>query len=386
MAEIDYYKSLEIERDADAGTIKKAYRKLALKYHPDRNRDNPEAEQRFKEISEAYEVLSDPEKRQRYDQFGYEGVQNQFGQDGFSWQDFHHFNDIEDLFGGIFDSFFGGGGRMRGGRRVQRGRDLRVRCTLTLEEAFDGKSVDLKVKRLESCETCGGNGCKPGTNPTPCNQCGGTGQVRVRQAFMTMATTCAACGGRGQRIQERCPDCGGQGRLERTANLTVDIPAGIDDGNQLRLTGEGEAGPDGGPRGDLYVLIQVEDHELFVRRDNDLYVEVPLNFSQAALGDTIEVPTIKGETSKLRIPEGTQTHQVFRVRDEGMPRATGADERGDLYVRVMLATPRKLNDEQRELFERLAEIDGEKLKKDDRSLFERIGDGLKEIKKDWLGS
>jgi molecular chaperone DnaJ len=389
MAEVDYYKTLGVSRDATADEIKKSYRKLALKHHPDRNPGNPEAEQQFKEIAEAYEVLSDADKRARYDRFGYEGVRGSFHRGGFSWEDFTHAGDFEDLFGNLFESFFGGsfGGR-RSGRRSSgpaRGRDIRVRFTLTLEEAFHGKDAELKVKRLEPCEDCKGTGCKDGTAPSTCPQCGGAGQVQITQGFFAMVSTCAACGGRGRIIKSPCAACGGEGRAERTAKISVTIPRGVSDGTHLRVMGEGEAGPASGPRGDLYIVLQIKEHEFFVRREDDLYCEVPITFAQAALGDEFEVPTIDS-TAKLRIPPGAQTHQVFRMRGFGMPRnGNRPEDRGDQYVRVIMSTPRKLTPRQKEIFRELADLEGNELKEDKRSMFERFRDGLKEIKKDWLG-
>ncbi|HNY28073.1 MAG TPA: molecular chaperone DnaJ [Candidatus Sumerlaeota bacterium] len=389
MAGKDYYSILDVERGASADEIKKAYRKQALKFHPDRNPDNPEAESRFKEVSEAYEVLSDADKRARYDRYGYEAVHGGFSHGNFSWDDFTHSEDLNDIFGGIFESFFGGGFRgaqtRQGGHRAARGRDLRVNLDLTLEEAFQGKSADIKVKRLETCEDCQGSGCKPGTQPVTCSQCGGSGQVRVSQGFFAMVTACAACGGRGRTIQSPCETCHGKGRNQRTAHISVKVPAGVDDGNQLRLLGEGEAGTEGGPRGDLYIVLRVAEHKIFKRRDDDLICEMPLTITQATLGDEIEVPTIEGEISKLRIPAGTQTHQVFRMRGLGMPVHNSADRRGEMFVQVLVVTPRKINDRQRQLLEEFAAIEGEKRNSDTRSLFDRIADGLKEVKRDWLG-
>jgi len=391
MAEVDYYKTLGVNRDATLDAVKKAYRKLALKHHPDRNPDNPEAEQRFKEIAEAYEVLSDADKRARYDRFGYEGVRGSFhgAGGGFAWEDFTHAGDFEDLFGSLFESFFagsfGGARTSRRSTRPTRGRDVRVRFGLTLEEAFRGKDAELKVKRLEPCEACKGTGCEAGTSPSNCPQCGGSGQVRISHGIFAMVSTCAACGGKGKVIKSPCSQCRGDGLIERTAKISVSVPRGVSDGTQLRLVGEGEAGPTGGPRGDLYIVLQVKQHDFFARRDDDLYCEVPITFAQAALGDEFEVPTIES-TAKLRIPPGAQTHQVFRMRNLGMPRTGNRpDERGDQYVRVIISTPRKLTARQKELLRELAEIEGQAVKEDGRSLFERFRDGLKEIKRDWLG-
>ena len=389
MAKADYYETLGVDRNASAEEVKKAYRKMALKYHPDRNRGEPEAETRFKEVAEAYEVLSDPQKRSLYDRYGHKGVQSTFSSGGFSWDDFHHFDDFGDLFGDLFSSFFGGAFGAtrtagRGARSRARGRDLRIAHRLTLEEAFHGKEVSLNVDRLEACEACEGSGCKPGTKPSTCRQCGGAGQVRVSQGFFSMVSTCPACYGQGRTIASPCPKCNAQGRVPRTAKLKVSIPRGVDTGMRLRLAGEGEAGSEGAPRGDLYVVLEIEPHEFFTRQDDDLYCEIPLSFTHAALGGEVEVPTIDGVAS-LRIPPGTQTHRVLRLRGQGMPRSTNnPDVRGDLHVRVILFTPRKLTSRQKELLAELAEIEGEQVRDDDRSLFDRLRDGLKEIKRDWL--
>ncbi len=390
MAEKDYYKILGVERDATADAIKKAYRKLALKYHPDRNRDDPDAEGIFKEVSEAYEVLSDAEKRQVYDQYGSERVQGNFSSGGLSWDDFTHAGEFEDIFGDILGSLFGGafggGGRGGGRRQAGRGRDLRVRYGMTLEEAFNGKEAEIKVPRLELCETCNGNGCKAGTEPQVCTQCGGHGKVQMAQGFFSMVTPCRACSGQGKVITSPCDDCRGQGRTERKATISVTIPCGISEGVQLRLSNEGEAGQvPGAPRGDLYIVIEIEEHDVFKRQDDDLYCEIPLSFSDAALGVEEEVPTIDGAV-KLKIPKCTQTSKVFRLANKGMPRHSGrSDVRGHLYVRVIVETPRKLTQRQKELLEEFAEIEGEKRSKDKRSLFERLRDTVSETSKEWLG-
>lgn len=388
MAERDYYEILGVERNATDAELKKAYRKLALAHHPDRNQSNPEAEEKFKEIAEAYEVLSDPDKRARYDRYGHEGVKGAFHGGGFSWDDFHHFNDLEDIFGDLFGNLFGGGGfggGRSGGSRVNRGRDLRVRYTMSLEEAFTGKEAVIRVKRLENCETCGGSGAKPGTKAQKCRHCGGAGQVRVSQGFFSMVTSCAACSGRGEVISSPCTECKGQGRVQKTASITINVPAGMGDDTQLRMVGEGEAGPSKGPRGDLYIVISIADHPFFSRQGDDLICEVPLTFAQAALGDEIELPTINGTTS-LQIPAGTQTHQIFRMKGLGMPRASSrSNVRGDQYVRVILQTPRKIDEHQKELLQEFNAIEQEKSKRDDRSLFDRFVSTLKDIKKDWMG-
>lgn len=388
MADKDYYEILGIDRSASAEEVKKAYRKMALKYHPDRNRDDPEAEERFKEVSEAYEVLSDPEKRQVYDRYGYDGVRSQFSGGGFSWDDFSHASEFDDLFGDLFSSLFGGAFGSMGGRRgarPHRGRDLRVRYSMSLEEAFEGHEAELKVRRQEVCDTCDGKGCAPGTEPETCRQCGGSGQMRVSQGFFSMVTNCSVCRGRGTVVASPCPTCGTSGRVEKAAHISVRVPKGVADGMQLRLAGEGEAGPPGAPRGDLYILIRIEEHKFFKRQDDDLYCDIPLSSVKAALGCEIEVPTIDG-TTMLRVPPGTQTHEVLRLKGHGMPKSTGdSDERGDQFVRLILSTPRKLTDRQRELLSEFLELEGDDSGHDKRSLFEKFTDKLREINKDVWG-
>ncbi|NQU43454.1 molecular chaperone DnaJ, partial [bacterium] len=296
--------------------------------------------------------------------------------------------EFEDLFGNLFSSIFGGafgGGSARGRAGVQRGHDLRVRYAMTLEEAFEGKDIELKIKRHEPCEDCKATGCKAGTHPSTCLQCGGQGQVRVSQGFFSMISTCPACSGKGKVISNPCETCNGTGLAERKAGISVTVPRGVADGTQLRLTGEGDSGPKGTARGDLYIVIQIKEHEFFVRRDDDLYCEVPISFAQAALGAEIAVPTIDS-TTKLRIPAGSQTHQVIRLRNQGMSRSSSRpDHRGDQYVQVIVFTPKELTDRQKELLREFAESEGEDLREDKRSLFSKFRDRMEEVKKDWLG-
>lgn len=354
----DYYKILGVERDATADQIKKAYRKLAVKYHPDRNMDNvDESEEKFKELSEAYEVLSDPNKRAAYDRYGYEGVRSQFHGGGFDWGDFHHASEFEDLFGNLFGSFFGFGGGGGGGR--VRGRDLRVRIELTLEDALMGKETELTLKRLELCPTCNGSGARAGSSPRTCSRCGGAGRLRLVQGFFSMTTTCDVCHGRGQVIGDPCPDCGGQGRTERKVTLPLRVPRGVDDGNQLRLIGEGEAGPPGGDRGDLYVVLSVRRHKRYERDGIDLHAKEAISFTLAALGGEVTLETPYGP-QVVKVPTGTQPGHVIKLAGFGVPRADSADApRGSLFCHLTIQVPKKLSDRQRELLQELAHESGE---------------------------
>ncbi len=380
MEKQDYYEVLGVPRNADESAIKKAYRKLALKYHPDRNPHNREAEEKFKEASEAYEILSNPEKRTLYDRYGHEGVKATFARSGFTWQDFSHFSDIEDIFGSFFNAFFGGARPTR--RTINRGRDLQIRYSLTLEEAFSGKEVELTVRRLETCKECAGSGLGPAAHPRTCPRCGGRGQIRLLQGFFSIATTCDMCNGEGKIIDKPCKVCGGDGRVYKRVKVKVKIPGGIDTGMQLRVRGEGEAGPHGGPHGDLYVVISVKEHPFFERRNDDILCEVPISFTQAALGDEIEVPTLHGP-EKLRIPAGTQTYYRFRLKGRGMPRNEAAF--GDQYVRVIVHTPTKLTSRQKELLREFAALGNKKPVSEEKGFFERFKESLNEMKKDVLG-
>jgi molecular chaperone DnaJ len=354
MAKRDYYEILGVSRDASAVEIKKAYRQIALKCHPDRNPGNQDAEELFKESAEAYEVLSDSEKRARYDRFGHEGVRNAFGAGGFSWADFTHATDFDDILGNLFGSFFGfETGRQ--GRRVYRGRDLRITLKLTLDDVLHGKEPEISLTRLETCKECRGSGARAGTSAKTCPQCRGLGQIAYSRGFFRMNTTCDRCEGEGTVIETPCPDCDGRGRVNERVKIKIPVPPGADIGLQLRLSGEGEAGVRGGPRGDLYAVIQVEAHPDFQREGDDLLCDVPISFWQAALGDSIEVATLDGEAI-IEIPAGCQTHRVFRVKAKGLPRLQNPDRRGDLRARVIVETPTDLTEEERELFRQLAEM------------------------------
>lgn len=382
MSKRDYYEVLGVARQASPDEVKKSYRRKAMELHPDRNPNDPDAAERFKELGEAYEVLSDPDKRARYDRFGHEGVKNSFGQGGFQWTDFHHFDEFGDLFGNIFETFFGMGGQPGGRGGAMRGRDLRTSVQLTLEEAFAGVEKSLEIRRQEPCDTCEGTGARPGTGPTTCTRCRGAGQIRVTEGFFSIASTCDRCRGAGQIISSPCVACAGNGRQERTARLKARIPAGVDNGMQLRLAGEGEAGLNGSRRGDLYVVIQVAEHPKFQREGQDVYSEHPISFIQAALGDAVIVETLKEKTA-LKIPAGTQSHKVFRITGHGMPSPNQPDgRRGDHYVRVTVWTPQKINDKQKELLRQFAEEGGDVAPDEDKGLFDRMKETFEKFKKD----
>lgn len=343
MSKRDLYEILGVAKDASAEDIKKAYRKLAMKHHPDRNPDDKAAEEKFKEVQAAYEVLSDDQKRAAYDRFGHAGVDPSMGAGagGFGGGG----PSFSDIFGDVFGDIFGGGGRGRGG--PQRGADMRYTLDIDLEDAVKGTKVQIKVPKLEGCETCNGSGAKKGSAPTTCGTCGGHGQVRMQQGFFTLQQTCPACRGSGKQIKDPCPDCRGQGRVQKQKTLSVSIPAGVDTGDRIRLAGEGEAGPMGGPPGDLYVQVQVAAHEFFSRDGNDLHCEVPISFVDAALGGELEVPTMDGRV-KLKIPPETQTGKLFRVRGKGVPSVRGHGQ-GDLICQVVVETPVKLSSKQKDL-------------------------------------
>jgi len=346
----DFYEVLGVSRTASVDEIKSAYRKAALKWHPDRNPENKaEAETKFRECTEAYSVLSDSQKRQIYDTYGHAGLSGSGGADFNStiFQDFH------DIFGDFFgfEELFSGGQRRGGRRRVQRGADLRYDMTLAFEEASAGVATKIKLARQEFCESCNGTGAKAGTGVTSCQTCGGRGQVGYQQGFFSITRTCPACQGAGQIIRERCPDCRGQGRLERERTIELRVPPGVDTGTRLRVAGEGEPGPNGGPPGDLYVVLEVKEHPFFERRGADLYCTIPVSVVQAALGTELQVPGLNGD-EKLKIPEGTQSGAIFRIKGKGMPDPRGGGK-GDLYYHVRVMTPVKLTRDQRKLMEQL---------------------------------
>ena len=363
----DYYDVLGVERGASISEIKKAYRRLAVKYHPDKNPADSEAEERFKEAAEAYGVLSDSDKRSRYDRFGHQGLG---GGGGFDPSQFTDFADIlGDLFG--FGDVFGGGRRRA--NRPARGADLRYDLHLGFEEAVFGKEVEVEIPRNVMCTKCSGSGATPGSSPGRCGGCDGQGQVRFSQGFLTVARTCPQCQGAGQVITDPCDECHGHGRIREEKTISVAIPAGVDDGTRLRVAGEGESGANGGPQGDVYVFISVEPHERFIRRDYDIHAEFPLSVTQATLGATVLVPTVHGE-EELRIPPGTQPSEKFRLRGMGVPFVNRAGK-GDHWVHIDLRVPSSLTDRQRELFEELATLEGE-VHPESRSVFSRVKDFL----------
>ncbi|TXH73623.1 MAG: molecular chaperone DnaJ [Thiothrix sp.] len=344
MSKRDYYEVLGVQKNASEDDLKKAFRRLAMKYHPDRNPDDAEAEAKFKEAKEAYEVLCDRNKRAAYDQFGHAGV-DQSGMGG--GRGGAGFGDIfEDIFGDIF-----GGNRRGGGTRAYRGSDLQYNLELSLEEAVAGKEVDIRIPAMKTCETCSGTGAKKGSHPQTCTTCHGQGQVRIQQGFFSIQQTCPACHGNGKVITDPCPDCHGQGRIEEHKTLTVKIPAGVDTGDRIRLSGEGEAGLNGGPAGDLYVQVFVKEHELFTREGDNLFCNVPIRFTTAALGGEMEVPTLNGKVT-LKIPPETQTGKKFRLRNKGV-KSVRSSSTGDLVCTVIVETPVNLTKRQRELLDEL---------------------------------
>ncbi len=345
----DYYEVLGVDRGASSEDLKKAYRRLAMKFHPDRQSTDPKAEEKFKEASEAYEILNDEEKRAAYDRFGHAGVDpNQGGASGFE-------GSFSDIFGDVFGDIFGGSrGRSDG---VSRGSDLRYNLNLTLEQAVGGDAIEIKIPVMTACADCDGTGCAPGSSPTTCQDCNGTGQIRVSQGFFSLQQTCPRCRGQGRIITDPCRSCGGSGRVEKSKTLSVKVPAGVDNGDRIRLTGEGEAGLRGGPPGDLYVQVEVKDHPIFVRDGRHLYCEVPISFPDAALGGQMEVPTLDGRVN-LKIPKETQTGKVFRLRGKGVTQVRGGGV-GDLLCKVQIETPVELTQQQKELLEKFKESLGE---------------------------
>jgi molecular chaperone DnaJ len=344
MSKRDYYEILGVGRDADDAALKSAFRKKAMQYHPDRNPDNVEAEAQFKELNEAYQVLSDGQKRAAYDRFGHQAFENGGGgHPGFG-------GDFSSSMSDIFEELFGMGGRRRGPGGRERGADLRYNMEITLEEAFHGKSAQLRIPTTVSCEVCSGTGAKPGSKPKTCGTCAGHGRVRASQGFFSVERTCPTCQGRGQVIEDPCGNCSGAGRITKERVLSVNIPAGVEDGTRIRLAGEGEAGLRGGPAGDLYIFLSIKPHAIFQRDGADLFCRVPIGLASAALGGEIEVPTLSGEQARVKIPEGTQTGKQFRLKAKGMS-VLRSREVGDLYIQVVVETPQKLTARQRELLE-----------------------------------
>jgi molecular chaperone DnaJ len=352
LAKRDYYEILGVPRDADEAALKKAYRSIAMRDHPDRNPGDPAAEERFKQASEAYAVLSDAEKRRAYDRFGHAGVGA--GGPGGGFQDFGDLGNFTDLFDDLFGDLFGGrraGARRRG--RGQRGADLRYNLEIELSDVLTGFDAPIEIPKMRACKTCDGSGARAGTAPETCGTCRGTGQVVLQQGFFRVSRPCDACAGAGEIVRERCPDCRGQGRVEGHQSINVHVPAGVDDGTRLRLAGEGEAGIAGGAPGDLYVVISIKPHELFERNGPELHCSVPITMVQAALGAEIDVPTLEGKV-KLKIPEGTQSGKALRLRGKGLP-TLRSPARGDQILHIFVETPTKLTGSQREILERFAD-------------------------------
>ncbi|MFN3785623.1 MAG: molecular chaperone DnaJ [Thiothrix sp.] len=380
MSKRDYYEILGIQKNASDDELKKAFRRLAMKYHPDRNPNNPEAEAKFKEAKEAYEILGDPQKRAAYDQFGHAGVDPTVG--GFGAGRGGAQGGFGDIFEDIFGDIFGAGrsGRGAGGaNRAYRGSDLQYNLELTLEEAVFGTTTDIRVPSMQTCETCNGSGAKPGTYPQTCPTCHGNGQVRIQQGFFAIQQTCPHCHGTGKIITDPCPDCHGQGRREKQKTLSVRIPAGVDNGDRVRLAGEGEAGINGGPSGDLYVQVFVKPHPLFQRDGDNLYCEVPIRFTTAALGGELEVPTLDGNKVNLKIPAETQTGKQFRLRGKGV-KSVRSSATGDLICKVVIETPVNLTKRQRELLDELdasMHAGGKKHSPQEHGWLDRVKDSFK---------
>jgi len=350
----DYYEILNVDRDASEEDIKKSYRKSAMKYHPDKNPGDKDAEDKFKEASEAYEVLRDKDKRQIYDQYGHEGLK------GTGFNGFQGFNDIFSSFGDIFEDFFGFGGGTSGRNRPRKGKDLRYDTELTLEEAYSGKEENISFQKLVSCEICEGSGVTPGSDIKRCGTCQGSGSVINSQGFFRIKTTCPTCNGQGNIITKPCHECRGGGKVRTKKEINLKIPPGVDNGSQLRLRGEGEHGEHGGPPGDLFIVIHVKEHSLFSREGDNLFCEIPISFVQAALGDRINIPVIGQEGQKeLKIPQGTQPGDVITLSGQGMP-SLNRKQKGDLFIKLNVRIPKKINNRQREILEEFAKSEESK--------------------------
>ncbi|NOZ33640.1 MAG: molecular chaperone DnaJ [Alphaproteobacteria bacterium] len=370
----DFYEVLGLERSADEAGMKSAYRKLAMKYHPDRNPGDPEAEAAFKEVNEAYGILRDPQKRAAYDRMGHAAFSNGAGGPGGFGNDFS--SSMSDIFDDLFGEFMGGTGAS-GGRRGQssrlRGSDLRYNLEVSLDEAYAGQTVDVDVPSMMSCETCTGSGAKPGTGYSMCRTCNGHGKVRAAQGFFTIERTCPSCHGRGETMDQPCTDCSGQGRQQKNRTLSVDIPKGIDDGTRIRLSGEGEAGMRGGPSGDLYIFVSIKPHELFQRDGSDLYCRASISMMVAALGGEFEVPSLDGTRARVKVPVGTQSGQRIRLRGKGMP-VLRSSQVGDLYVQMDVETPQNLSRRQRELLEEFKRLSTHKNSPSSAGFFAKLKD------------
>ncbi len=366
----DYYEILGVSRSATGSELKSAYRKLAVKYHPDRNPDDKNAEDKFKEISEAYEVLADPEKRNLYDTYGHEGLKSS-GYSGFEgFGGFGQAEDIFEQFEDLFGSFFGGSGRRSRRNRARKGADINHKISITLEEAQSGIKKDIEITKSESCSKCNGTGAKPGTKPTTCPQCHGSGQMSVSQGFFNIRTTCQSCNGTGTIIKEKCPKCYGKGSIKVNKKLTINIPAGIEDRMKIRISGEGSAGINNGPNGDLYVYVNVKDHKDFERKGNDLIYYAGISVFTAMLGGNIEVPKLSGGEVKVKIPEGTQNDEIFRIKKEGLPDiSTGRI--GDMYIHIRVDIPQKLNNKHKSILKDIAN-DVDKNNNKPESLYQKL--------------
>ena len=372
MSKRDYYEVLGVGKNASKDEIKKAYRRLSKQYHPDLNKE-ANATEKFKEIQEAYEVLSDDQKKARYDQFGHEDPTQGFGGGGAGFDGFGGFEDI-------FNSFFGGGGRRRDPNAPRQGADLQYTMTLSFEEAVFGTETTIEIPKEEECDTCKGSGAKPGTKPETCSHCNGTGQLNVEQntpfGRIVNRRVCQHCSGTGKIIKNKCGTCHGKGSVKKRNKIQIKVPAGVDDGQQLRVPGKGEPGINGGPAGDLYVVFQIRPHEFFERDGDDIYCEMPITFAQAALGDEIEVPTMHGKV-KLKVPAGTQTGTRFRLKGKGVPNVRGYGQ-GDQHIRILVVTPTKLTDKQKELIREFADISGQgQLDENDEGFFAKVKRAIK---------
>ena len=375
MSKADYYETLGVGREADEKELKSAFRKKAMKYHPDRNPDDAEAEAKFKEVGEAYEALKDPQKRAAYDRFGHAAFENggAGGGGGFGA------GSMGDIFEDIFGDMMGGGGRRSSGGR-SRGADMRYNMEISLEEAFEGKTAEIEIPTSVTCETCTGSGAKPGTSPSTCGTCGGVGQVRASQGFFSIQRTCPTCQGRGEVISDPCSPCSGSGRTTEERTLSVNVPSGIEDGTRIRLAGEGEAGVRGGPQGDLYIFLSIKPHEFFQRDGADIYCRVPISMTTAALGGQFEVGTVEGSKTRVKVPEGTQNGKQFRLRSKGMP-IMRSSQTGDMYIQVAIETPSNLSKKQRELLTEFEQLSSEENSPESTGFFSRMKgffDGLAE--------
>ena len=366
MSKADYYETLGVSRDADEKTLKSAFRKQAMKYHPDRNPDNAEAEAKFKELGEAYEALKDSQKRAAYDRFGHAAFENGGGGGG---HPFGGAGGMSDIFEDIFGEMMGGGRRSSGGRA--RGADLRYNMEISLEEAFEGKTAEIEIPTAVTCEKCDGSGAKPGTSPATCGTCGGVGQVRASQGFFSIQRTCPTCQARGEVITDPCGFCSGSGTTEQNKTLPVNVPAGIEDGTRIRLAGEGEAGSRGGPQGDLYIFLSIRPHEFFQRDGADIYCRVPISMTTAALGGQFKVGTVEGAKTRVKVPEGTQNGKQFRLRSKGMP-VMRSSQVGDMYIQVAIETPSNLSKRQRELLSEFEQLSSEENSPESTGFFARM--------------